>query len=156
VGNRPHLEWLSSFIFLPVADIVAESLQDLSLAVELTRVGDIDVISTDCNSCFFFELAVGPLSISKRIGFAASVRTPMRVNCFGAVSSRSSPRLRDLCVEPISLPRAGRCNRELHKVALTHVGLRKSYNSRSGSSPNRGAYGLNPNQIRSTAGYQFL
>ncbi len=42
MGDRPHLEWLSSFVFLPVADIVADSLQDLGPAVELTRVGDID------------------------------------------------------------------------------------------------------------------
>lgn len=69
--------------------------------------------------------SVGPLSISKKIRSETSVATPMRLNVFGAVASRSGPRFREMCIEPISLSRAGRCIRRAlrgEEVILIRVG----------------------------------
>ena len=80
------------------------------------------MISTDCNSCPFFELAVGPVECTKKSRFAASVPRPMQISGLGAVSSRSGPRIRDLCVERISLRRGERCTRPHEANRATRIG----------------------------------
>ena len=61
--------------FLSSAVTVVESLQDLSLAVELTRVG----VLTERNSPLDFELAVGPAERTKQIRPGASVVRPKQL-----------------------------------------------------------------------------
>ncbi len=58
-----------------------------------------------------FVTEVGPSTRTNEIRCDASVGTPMQVGELSAVSSRSEPRFREVCVEAISLRASGRCNR---------------------------------------------
>ena len=58
----------------------------------------------------------------RRVGVLEGM-TPMQFSRFGAVSSRSGPRIREVCIEAISLRASGRCTRLHEEIAVRALGV---------------------------------
>ena len=62
----------------------------------------------------------GPVEVTKQTRSMTTVRTPTRVSRLLAASSDSDPRFWEVCDEPISIRRAGRCTRPQNYRRRSH------------------------------------